>query len=418
MTRMPAAAIAGLGRPSRLLSLSRRPLLAAAVVALVVPVAPLQAAPLPREKPASLIAAEVMARLDDRRVTTSRILPATDIGDLVETGGQPPAASVSASPAGVYSSFAAAPLPRPAPTERPASAAAPVQLAAAPSGLPASAVRPGAVAKDLFGAMRAPAPLAARAIGSYARGCLAGATALAVDGPTWQVMRLSRNRNWGHPHLVAMLQRLAGDAPSLGWSGLLVGDLAQPRGGPMTSGHSSHQIGLDADIWLTPMPGRTLSREERETMTAISMLKGPSELPGADRGVDPAKWTDSHARLIRRAAQDPQVSRIFVHPGIKQALCRFETGERGWLRKIRPWWGHHYHFHVRIACPDGSVGCKDQDPPPPGDGCGAELASWLSDEPWVPKKPKKTDKPVAPAKKKHMTLSALPAACTEVLVAR
>ncbi|WP_186398605.1 penicillin-insensitive murein endopeptidase, partial [Stappia sp. P2PMeth1] len=277
---------------------------------------------------------------------------------------------------------------------------------------------PGAVAKDLFGAVRAPAPLAARAIGSYARGCLAGATALAVDGPTWQVMRLSRNRNWGHPHLVAMLQRLAGDAPALGWSGLLVGDLAQPRGGPMTSGHSSHQIGLDADIWLTPMPGRTLSREERETMTAISMLKGPSELPGADRGVDPAKWTDSHARLIRRAAQDPQVSRIFVHPGIKQALCRFETGERGWLRKVRPWWGHHYHFHVRIACPAGSVGCKDQDAPPPGDGCGAELVSWLSDEPWVPKKPKKTDKPAAPVQKKHMTLSALPEACTEVLVAR
>ena len=307
----------------------------------------------------------------------------------------------------------ATPLPR----EKPA-AAAPLQLAAAPSGLPASAVRPGAVAKDLFGAVRAPAPLAARAIGSYARGCLAGATALAVDGPTWQVMRLSRNRNWGHPHLVAMLQRLAGDAPALGWSGLLVGDLAQPRGGPMTSGHSSHQIGLDADIWLTPMPGRTLSREERETMTAISMLKGPSELPGADRGVDPAKWTDSHARLIRRAAQDPQVSRIFVHPGIKQALCRFETGERGWLRKVRPWWGHHYHFHVRIACPAGSVGCKDQDAPPPGDGCGAELVSWLSDEPWVPKKPKKTDKPAAPVQKKHMTLSALPEACTEVLVAR
>jgi penicillin-insensitive murein DD-endopeptidase len=67
-------------------------------------------------------------------------------------------------------------------------------------------------------------------------------------------MRLSRNRNWGHPRLVTYLERLAKDARSFGWSGLLVGDLSQPRGNPMPTGHTSHQIGLDADIWLTPMP--------------------------------------------------------------------------------------------------------------------------------------------------------------------
>lgn len=422
MSRMRVSAMSPSGRSRGALPCrERRPLLLAllstaciAGLAVMAP-APAGAAPLPREKPASLIAAEAMSRLEERRVTTTRVLPSTDIGDLVDARSE-----VAAAPSGeVYSSFAAAPLPRPAPAERPVVvAAAPVELTSAPSGLSPSAVRPNAVAKDLFGAMRSPAPLAARSIGSYAKGCLAGATALAVDGPAWQVMRLSRNRNWGHPQLVDMLQRLAIDAPALGWNGLLVGDLAQPRGGPMTSGHSSHQVGLDADIWLTPMPDRTLSREERETLSAVSMLKGSSELPGADRGVDPAKWSASRARLIRRAAQDPRVSRIFVHPGIKQALCRFETGERGWLRKVRPWWGHHYHFHVRIACPEGSVGCKDQDAPPPGDGCGQELAWWLSDEPWVPKKPKKTDKPAAPAKKKQMTLAALPQACTEVLVAR
>lgn len=273
-------------------------------------------------------------------------------------------------------------------------------------------VRPNAVARDLFGAMRGPAPLASRAIGSYARGCLAGGQALPVNGPTWQVMRLSRNRNWGHPGLIDFLEDLAGDAPALGWNGLLVGDLAQPRGGPMTSGHSSHQIGLDADIWLTQMPDRELSYQERETMTAISMLKGDSEKKGADRGVDPRKWSAAHARLIRRAAQDRRVARIFVHPGIKQALCRFETGDRSWLRKVRPWWGHHYHFHVRMECPAGSAGCKDQDAPPPGDGCGSELKWWLSDEPWVPKKDAKPAKPKPP-----LRLAALPKACTEVLVA-
>jgi penicillin-insensitive murein endopeptidase len=272
-------------------------------------------------------------------------------------------------------------------------------------------------AKDYFGAMTGPAPLAARAIGSYAKGCLAGGAALQTDGPSWQVMRLSRNRNWGHPELIRFLRDLASDAPRLGWRGLLVGDLAQPRGGPMTSGHASHQIGLDADIWLTEMPNRRLSNDEREKISAISMLIGPLDVKGADRRVDPKKWTDTHARLIKRAASDKRVARIFVNPTIKKALCNFEKSrgtDRAWLRTVRPWWGHHYHFHVRLACPAGSKGCKNQNPPPPGDGCGTELTHWLSDEPWVPKKPKKKQKVV---KKRPMQLAALPNACRQVLTA-
>lgn len=320
-------------------------------------------------------------------------VPAAKPDARVETSAGPAAASIA--------------IPRPAPE---APVAAPPPASSAPVKIVAS---PNAAARDLFGKVREPAPLSARSIGSYARGCVAGAKALPVNGPTWQVMRLSRNRNWGHPQLIDFMEDLANDAPALGWSGLLVGDLAQPRGGPMTSGHASHQIGLDADIWLTPMPKRELSYEERETIEAVSMLKGNSEPKGADRGVDPRKWTDSRARLIRRAAKDDRVARIFVHPGIKQALCRFETGDRSWLNKVRPWWGHHYHFHVRIVCPAGSSGCKEQDAPPPGDGCGAELTHWLSDEPWVPKKNAKPAKPRPPLK-----LAALPKACTDVLVAQ
>ena len=64
-------------------------------------------------------------------------------------------------------------------------------------------------------------------------------------------MRLSRNRNWGHPKLVEFLERLSAKGAKVGWPGLLVGDMAQPRGGPMLTGHASHQVGLDADIWLT-----------------------------------------------------------------------------------------------------------------------------------------------------------------------
>ncbi len=268
-------------------------------------------------------------------------------------------------------------------------------LACALSPLPAEA---GSAARDLFGRATTPAPLAARAIGSYARGCLAGAVPLPVDGPAWQVMRLSRNRNWGHPVLIKVVERIAEGAKSEGWNGLLVGDLAQPRGGPMTSGHASHQIGLDADIWLTPMPNRTLTTKEREDIAATSMLKD------GVRAVDPKVWTAAHAALIRRAAKQPETERIFVHPAIKKALCDWAGKDRAWLRTVRPWWGHYYHFHVRISCPPGSTGCKDQDPPPPGDGCGKELDWWLSDAPWKPADPNAPKKP-------PLTMADLPQEC-------
>jgi penicillin-insensitive murein endopeptidase len=263
-------------------------------------------------------------------------------------------------------------------------------------------------AKALFGAAKGPAPLAARAIGSYARGCLSGARALPVDGPAWQVMRLSRNRNWGHPQLVALVERLAADARRLdGWPGLLVGDLAQPRGGPMVSGHASHQIGLDADIWLNPAPGRVLTAQEREEISAVSVVKDHSTEHAA---IDEKVWTEAHARLLMRAASYREVARIFVHPPIKKALCDWAKGDRGWLAKIRPYYGHNYHFHIRIRCPERSDGCQDQAAPPGGDGCG-DLAWWLGPEPW--RRAKGPFKPKPP-----MALADLPADCRSVLTAQ
>src|SRR5438093_3286203 len=140
-----------------------------------------------------------------------------------------------------------------------------------PAPLPplADLADPNTPAKELFGRKPEPAHLAARAIGNYVRGCLAGAVALPINGKTWQVMRLSRNRNWGHPTLIRFLEHLADEVPKVaGWPGLLVGDIAQPRGGPMLTGHTSHQIGLDADIWPTPMPDHELPAEEPEEMSA------------------------------------------------------------------------------------------------------------------------------------------------------
>ena len=154
-------------------------------------------------------------------------------------------------------------------------------------------------AKQLFGHKKGPAKLTPRAYGFYAKGCLAGGEDLPVTGSAWQVMRLSRNRNWAHPVMIELIKKLAIDAKAQdGWPGLLVGDLAQPRGGPMLSGHASHQVGLDADIWLRPMPDRVLTRKERETMSAISVVKSYKK-------INPKIWTTAHARLIRRAASFP-----------------------------------------------------------------------------------------------------------------
>jgi penicillin-insensitive murein DD-endopeptidase len=265
---------------------------------------------------------------------------------------------------------------------------------------------PSTAAKELFGRRPQPAALQARSIGFYSKGCLAGAQALPVNGTTWQVMRLSRNRNWGHPALIQTLERLSANGAKVGWPGLLVGDMSQPRGGPMLTGHASHQVGLDSDIWFTPMPSRELTLAEREEMSATMVV-------AADRkDVDPKVWTPAHAAIIRAAAQDPQVERIFVNPAIKKALCRQNGGDRTWLTKVRPYWGHDYHFHIRIKCQADSADCKPQDPVPAGDGCGHELDYWFTDAVLHPKPPTTPPKPRPP-----LTMADLPQACRQVLLA-
>jgi penicillin-insensitive murein endopeptidase len=268
-------------------------------------------------------------------------------------------------------------------------------------------------AKELFGRKVLPAAAEKpRVVGFYAHGCIAGAEGLPINGDNWQVMRLSRNRYWAHPDMVALVKRLAARAnKEAGWPGILVGDMSQPRGGPMITGHASHQVGLDADIWLTPMPKRELTREEREEMSA-TMAVAPSRLD-----VDPAVWTPAHGALIRAAAEDPKVQRVFVNPAIKKALCREAGGEGEWLTKVRPYWGHDYHFHVRLACPSGNPDCKPQDPVPAEEGCGKDLDWWFRDAVIHPK-PEPPPDPTKPAKpRRQTTMKDLPPACRAVLAA-
>ena len=279
-----------------------------------------------------------------------------------------------------------------------------------PKPLPALAKPddPKTPAKELFGRKPAGARLEARAIGFYSRGCLAGGVALPINGKTWQVMRLSRNRNWGHPELIEFLERLAAKAPKVGWNGLLVGDLAQPRGGPMLTGHTSHQVGLDADIWLTPMPDRELTRREREEMSATMVV-------AADRkDIDPSVWIPGHLGIIKAAAQDPKVERVLVNAAIKKALCREAGNDRRWLSKVRPIYGHDYHFHIRIGCPGDSPECKGQPAAAGDDGCGKELDWWFTEAVLKPKPPPKDTTPV---KRPQLTMADLPPGCRQVLMA-
>lgn len=231
-------------------------------------------------------------------------------------------------------------------------------------------------AHSLFGAHRKPTNQQPAAFGSYARGCLAGGKLLVETAPGWQAMRLSRNRNWGHPKMIEFIGRLSGRAQGIGWPRLYVGDIGQPRGGPMKSGHRSHQIGLDVDIWLRKPIEKLLTRAQRESISSHVVV--------APDGISLNRfWTDSHHEVIRAAAEDPAVARIFVNAAIKRHMCQTEQAREGtaaaskWLRKVRPWRGHNAHFHVRLSCPPGSSQCANQGPPPPGSGCGAELAKWF-----------------------------------------
>lgn len=334
-----------------------------------------------------------------------------------KTGTAPvPAAQTGPAPAAVPAAVPVAPPP----------AAAPAKKKAAPANAKKT------VANDAFGAVKLPAStLAAKSIGFYAKGCLAGGKPLPVNGPAWQVMRLSRNRMWGHPTLIAYIERLAQDAKEKdGWPGLLVGDLSMPRGGPMPWGHASHQVGLDVDIWYKPAPDHELTAKERDELPMQSFLLDPGH-------VNPAMWSPDYEKLLRRAVSYPEVARAFVNPAIKKWLCDNVKGDRSFLHKINPILGHDSHFHVRLRCPAGQPGCENQQPVNPDEGCGKTLDKWIealmksppgkpAPQPSQPSlmtrlvrrltASKDKDKAKAASAQKHrMTLDQLPAECEAVL---
>ncbi len=246
-------------------------------------------------------------------------------------------------------------------------------------------------------------PLAAqeplRIVGGNSAGCFAGGVELPTEGLGFQQIRASRSTFWGTPATIASLELLARETHAAGLPDLYMNDIAEPRGGPVP-GHAGHEIGLEADIWLDVTPKPALPLALRET------LEPPSVVRPDGRAVDPAIWRPAHVTLLRLAATLPNVERLFVNPAIKRELCNSVTGDRGWLRLVRPWYGHASHLHIRLRCPANQPECVVPAPVPAGDGCDATLQWWFDqlDQP-----------PSPPAKPRPPT--PLPAACRAIMAA-
>ena len=185
-------------------------------------------------------------------------------------------------------------------------------------------------------------------------------------------MRLSRNRNWGHPELIALVEKLAVDAQEHdGWPGLLVGDISQPRGGPMLTGHASHQVGLDADIWLTPMPDRAADRAGARGPVGhldAGGGRGVGRSEGVDRGARPA--ASSAPPPIRRSSASS-----CIPPSRRRcARRRAKETDRAWLHKVRPYLGPLLSFPYAHRLPARAArNCEAQPALPSDDGCGKEV---------------------------------------------
>ncbi|MGA0532756.1 penicillin-insensitive murein endopeptidase [Hansschlegelia sp. KR7-227] len=272
---------------------------------------------------------------------------------------------------------------------------------------PLPSVTTATPAKELFGRAKRPSAGPEASIGFYSKGCLAGASALPLSGPTWQVMRPSRNRYYGRSALIAFVKRFSSRvATNTAWPGVLIGDMSQPRGGPMLKGHASHQIGLDVDVWLRPMPKVDMTLIQRETIMSTNVV-------AETRSDMNAYWSSDTLQVIKTAASDPAVERVLVNPAIKKQVCMQAKGDRSWLRKVRPVWGHDYHFHVRLGCQAGDALCKSQNEPGAAEGCGKDLDWWFTPGRLFPRPPKVPPKPAPP-----LTLAGLPPACTAVLNGR
>ncbi len=248
-----------------------------------------------------------------------------------------------------------------------------------------------------------PAPGPLKIIGHDGMGCIQGAVRLPDEAPGLQTIRLGKSSFWGAPETIAHLRDLGQRAKAAGFPDLYIGDLSGPRGGPLAGGHLSHQMGLDADIYLD------LDSHPKLTIAQRENLEPPSLVRPDGHGIDPARWRPEHAQLLKLAVTLPGIDRVLVNAAIKKQLCDTVTGDRAWIRLVRPWWGHASHMHINFHCPPAQPDCPARPaPPPPGDGCDASLQWWF-DQLDHPAKPDVATNPAKPR--------VLPAACRAIMSA-
>ena len=222
-----------------------------------------------------------------------------------------------------------------------------------------------------YGPLGPPAPGPLHIIGGGANGgCIAGAVNLPPQGDGYQTIHGSISNFWGAPVTVQGVATLGAEARVNGLPPLLIEDMSRPRGGPMPGGHAAHQIGLDVDVALDMHMRGYLSDGQRESIKIASLVRPDY------RDIEPSMWGEAVERLLHLAATLPGVDRVLVNAAIKQQLCRTVTGDRSWLRFIRPWYGHAAHMHIHFKCPAGQTECVSTPPPPPGDSCD-QLQWWF-----------------------------------------
>jgi penicillin-insensitive murein endopeptidase len=214
---------------------------------------------------------------------------------------------------------------------------------------------------------RLPTNAKTQAIGDYSLGCLEGAVTFSGLEKGMVLSQKKRGRYWGHPDLISLITNAGLEFNQLNKT-IIVGDLSQSRGGPTLSGHNSHQTGLDVDVWF-----RVLDQKSLLNFTELETLEmKPIEKIGEDQ-----------LHLVKFFANESKVERIFINPLFKKNLCEDKSTSRlspEVQHKLRAWWGHDDHIHIRLKCPIDSPKCLSQKPIPNGDGCGEELNWWFTDE--------------------------------------
>jgi penicillin-insensitive murein endopeptidase len=183
--------------------------------------------------------------------------------------------------------------------------------------------------------------------------------------PYLKVRDSSRERSYGHPSLVLMLDRSAKQvAKARPGSVLLVGDLSTERGGAL-SGHHSHQSGRDADLafYARDTKGKAVVLDRFVAFDGEGKAKDGSGLVFDDD----RNWLfvmslarDARADLAYVFISNPLRARLLAHANKRPEYKKYVPLVTGHFMQPENAEPHDDHFHVRIRCPKDQEGlCRE-----------------------------------------------------------